>query len=179
MIDFATWWKGAKGTLRVVPLAPVVLLAACQGTPTAVTPPPPPPARPAADASAAPAVPSGLTPLPTSQQVVAAFPVGRRDPFASLAPAVAPAAPAGAAARAAARRPPEFLNEFKVSGVIQGAGHAEAVVTYKSISGSLRPGDVGGRSTDLLPSGWSVAAVDVQNGFLVLQNGGRKVKVDL
>jgi hypothetical protein len=162
---------------RVVTLAPVVLLAACQGPPTAVTPPPPP-ARPAADASAAPAVPSGLTPLPSSQQVVAAFPVGRRDPFASLAPS-ATAAQAGAGAKAAALKPPEFLNEFKVSGVIQGAGHAEAVVTYKTVSGSLRQGDLGGRTTDLLPSGWSVAAVDVQNGFLVLQNGGRKVKVDL
>jgi hypothetical protein len=160
-----------------VPLAPVVLLAACQGAPTAVTPPPPTPPRPPEAAVTAPAVPPGLTPLPTSQQVVAAFQVGRKDPFSTLAPAVA--AQAGVVGRAVAQKPPEFLDDFKVTGVIQAAGQGEAVVTYKTFSGSLRQGDRGGRTTDLLPAGWSVAAVDVQKGHLILQSGDRKVKVDL
>ena len=40
-------------------------------------------------------------------------------------------------------------------------------------------GDRGGRNTDLLPSGWSVASVDVAKGHLILQSGSRRVKVDL
>jgi hypothetical protein len=143
--------------------------------------PPAPPAAAAAgdEASAAPAVPAGLTPLPTSQQVVAAFQVGRKDPFGSL-PELSPTAPSGEKGGArAAEPPPAFLDEFRFTGVIQGSGRSEAVVTYKTLSGSLRAGDRGGRNTDLLPSGWSVAAVDVGSGRLILQSGSRKVSVDL
>ncbi len=124
------------------------------------------------------AVPQGLTPLPTSQQVVAAFPLGRKDPFGSLVPPVAPGVAAAAARRGAASSltPPA---DFRVTGVINSGGQSEAVVTYKQLSGSLRPGDRGGRSTDLLPPGWSVAAVDVPNGRLILQSGSRQVEVDL
>ena len=124
------------------------------------------------------AVPAGLTPLPTSQQVVAAFPVGRKDPFGSLVPQLAPGATAARGA-AASLPPPAFLQDFRVTGVISSGGQSEAVVTYKQLSGSLRRGDRGGRNTDLLPPGWSVAAVDVANGQLILQSGSRKVKVDL
>jgi Tfp pilus assembly protein PilP len=126
-------------------------------------------------------VPAGLTPLPTSEQVAAAFPVGRKDPFGSLVaemvPGAAAAARGGAAVAAAAA--PAFLQDFRVTGVIDSGGQSEAVVTYKQLSGSLRRGDRGGRNTDLLPSGWSVASVDVANGHLILQSGSRRVKVDL
>jgi hypothetical protein len=118
--------------------------------------------------------------LPSSQQVVAAFQAGRKDPFASLMPSqAAPQEVASSRARAAALKPPAFLEDFRVTGVIQGAGHNEAVVTYKTLSGSLRQGDRGGRTTDLLPAGWSVALVDVQRGRMILQSGDRKVTVDL
>ena len=126
-------------------------------------------------------MPAGLTPLPTSEQVAAAFPVGRKDPFGSLVaemvPGAAAAARGGAAVAAAAA--PAFLQDFRVTGVIDSGGQSEAVVTYKQLSGSLRRGDRGGRNTDLLPSGWSVASVDVANGHLILQSGSRRVKVDL
>ncbi|KEF40903.1 MAG: hypothetical protein ER33_14440 [Cyanobium sp. CACIAM 14] len=155
----------------------LVLLAGCGSPPTAEAPPPPPPTRPVAAAASAPAVPAGLTPLPSSQQVVGAFQLGRNDPFGSLA-SVAPGAAAGSAA-AAAKVPPAFLKDFRVTGVIHSGGHSEAMVTYQAQSGNLREGDRGGRNTDLLPSGWSVASVDVQKGRLILQNGSRKVSVDL
>ncbi|WP_216904913.1 hypothetical protein [Synechococcus sp. CCY 9618] len=119
-------------------------------------------------------MPAGLTPLPSSQQVVAAFAVGRKDPFGSLASVARAPGP-----RPAATTPPAFLNEFRVTGVIHSGGRSEAVVTYGTLSGSLRQGDRGGRSTDLLPTGWSVASVDVSKGQLILQSGGRKVTVDL
>jgi Tfp pilus assembly protein PilP len=178
LTDFATWWKRADGGIGLGALASFLLLSGCgSAPPTVKAPAPPAPSRPAAQAAAAPAVPPGLTPLPTSQQVVAAFAVGRKDPFAPLG--VAATGSTGAATRPASAPPPAFLQDFRVTGVIHSGARSEAVVTYKSLSGSLREGDRGGGNTDLLPSGWSVASVDVQKGRLILQNGGRKVTVDL
>jgi hypothetical protein len=113
--------------------------------------------------------------------VVAAFPVGRKDPFGSLVPEMVPGATAaaGGATAVAALPPPAFLQDFKVTGVIDSGGQSEAVVTYKQLSGSLRQGDRGGRNTDLLPIGWSVASVDVAKGRVILQSGSRRVKVEL
>jgi hypothetical protein len=110
--------------------------------------------------------------------VVAAFPVGRKDPFGGLTDSAGTGKGARGGAKAS-EPPPVFLKEFRLTGVIQSAGQGEAVVTYKTFSGSLRPGDRGGRNTDLLPSGWSVASVDVGKGRLTLQSGSRKVSVDL
>ncbi len=73
-------------------------------------------------------------------------------------------------------QPPQ---NFTITGVIRSGGSTEAVVTYGDRSGSLRRGDRGGRTTDLLPSGWSVASVDVDQGQLTLQKDSRKVKVRL
>ena len=182
MTDFATWLRRANGRLGLGALAPL-LLTGCAFTPTVEAPPPPAPPRPAPAATSG-AVPAGLTPLPTSQQVAAAFPVGRKDPFGSLVSEMVPGAAAAArggpaAAAVAAAAAPAFLQDFRVTGVIDSGGESEAVVTYKQLSGSLRRGDRGGRNTDLLPSGWSVASVDVAKGHLILQSGSRRVKVDL
>jgi hypothetical protein len=117
--------------------------------------------------------------LPTSQQVVAAFQLGRKDPFGALPELTAPSTTAQKSGAKPAEPPPAFLDDFRFTGVIQSSGRSEAVVTYKTFSGSLRAGDRGGRNTDLLPSGWSVAAVDVSKGRLILQSGSRKVSVDL
>ncbi len=68
---------------------------------------------------------------------------------------------------------------FSVSGVIRSGGLSEAVVSYGALSGSLRPGDRGGRTTDLLPSGWSVAAIDVNRGLITLQKNGQRVSAEL
>lgn len=72
--------------------------------------------------------------------------------------------------------PPEG---FRVTGLIRAGRDNEAVVQYQSLSGSLRRGDRGGLTTDLLPSGWSVASVDVNQGRLTLQRGQQQVLVDL
>ena len=50
---------------------------------------------------------------------------------------------------------------------------------FNALGGSLRPGDRGGISTDLLPRGWSVAAIDVQRGELTLQSGGQRLRLQL
>ncbi len=124
-------------------------------------------------------MPAGLTPLPTSQQVVAAFPVGRKDPFGSLVAEMVPGAAGGGATAVAALPPPAFLQQLQISGVIQSGGQAEVVATFNGESGSLRRGDRGGRDTKLLPPGWSVAAVDIPKGRLILQSGDRKVSKPL
>lgn len=182
MIDFATWWRRADGRLNGrlgLGVVAGLMLSGCGASPTVEAPPQPAPPPPAAPAASSGAVPEGLTPLPTSQQVVSAFRMGRQDPFGSLVPELVPGAVTGGATARAAATPPPFLKDFRVTGVIDSGGQSEAVVTYRQLSGSLRPGDRGGRTTDLLPSGWSVASVDVANGSLILQSGSRRVKVEL
>lgn len=72
--------------------------------------------------------------------------------------------------------PPE---DFFFSGVIRAAGVSEAIVQYGDLTGSLRAGDRGGATTDLLPPGWSVSSVDVQRGRLILRTRGESIIVDL
>lgn len=172
-------------------------------------PPPPSGQAAAAAAPAPPAAAStGLVPLPTARQVIASLPVGRRDPFASPLPPLPPPPAEGvpgseaAAVTGAARRPeagasvagstgvsraerPQPLPPltlppgFRVTGVIRSGGVNEAVVEFGPLSGSLRPGDRGGRTTDLLPGGWSVASVDVNRGRVTLQRGEQRVTAEI
>ena len=113
-------------------------------------------------------LPQGFNPLPTSQQVVAAVRIGRFDPFAPVSP------PAGTAPQATG-----LPQGFRFTGVVRGGGQAEALVQFGSLSGTLRAGEVGGRSTELLPLGWTVARVDGQRGRLTLRQGGQLVTADL
>ena len=75
--------------------------------------------------------------------------------------------------------PLQLPQDFSINGVISSGGVSEAVVSFGDLSGSLRPGDRGGRTTELLPPGWSVAAIDVQRGVLTLKKGDRKVSAEL
>jgi len=151
-------------------------------------PAPPPALPPARPSTAKTDVTSGLAPLPTPQQVLTAVPFGRSDPFAPLPVAAAPAsgaraagkaapgaaaapgvaagggpgapaqaAPSGSGAAAAPARPspPEVL----LTGVIRSGGHVEALVSFSGRTGTLRRGDRGGRTTDLLPDGWQLASI--------------------
>ncbi len=118
--------------------------------------------------SPAKTLPQGFNPLLTPQQVVAAVRIGRLDPFAPFSP------PAGTAPQSTG-----LPQGFRFSGVVRGGGQAEALVQFGSLSGTLRAGQVGGRSTDLLPQGWTVARVDGQRGRLTLRQGGQLVTADL
>jgi hypothetical protein len=95
--------------------------------------------------------------------------MGRPDPFSPP--------PVVAAAKGPAQL--DLPAGFRFSGVIVTGGEAQALVQLGSLSGSLRVGDRGGRSTDLLPSGWSVARIDVQRGVLTLRQGKRNLAVEL
>jgi hypothetical protein len=156
--------------MRAVPLA---LLWGCGPTPPAdsgITPLPKARAVPSeSPASSRPPAVAGLTSLPTADQVVAAVPRGRTDPF--LPPPVAVARPAAA--------PVQLPAGFRFSGVIVSGGQVQALVQLGSLSGSLRVGDRGGGSTELLPPGWSVTRIDGQRGRLTLLQGGRRLVLDL
>ena len=123
---------------------------------------------PSTTLSPAKTLPEGFNPLPTPQQVVAAVRIGRLDPFAPFSP------PAGTAPQSTG-----LPQGFRFSGVVRGGGQAAALVQFGSLSGTLRAGQVGGRSTDLLPQGWTVARVDGQRGRLTLRQGGQLVTADL
>lgn len=68
---------------------------------------------------------------------------------------------------------------FRITGVLQSGGRTQAVVEYGGQSGNLRPGDRGGRSTDLLPKGWTVASIDVRRGHVTLENRGQRVTAEI
>ena len=122
--------------------------------------------------ASAPQQPEGLTPLPTPQQVVTAQPVGRPDPFL---PVQGVASPGATGATGAAGLPAGF----RFNGVIRTGGQAQALVQFGGESGSLRPGDVGGRTTHLLPPGWAVGSIDVARGRLILRASGQAIAVGL
>jgi hypothetical protein len=120
---------------------------------------------------AAPDLPAiaGLTPLPSPERVVSAMGSGRVDPFS-------PPPGEAAASTAVPLAPPA---NFRLTGLVLSGSQAEALVQFGDLSGSLRQGDRGGRSTDLLPTGWAVASVDLRSGVLTLSQGRRLLPLQL
>lgn len=134
-----------------------------------------------------------LAPLATPQQVVRAVDVGRPDPFAAV---LTPRLSIDTASRPkqittkglGKPLPLEVPKGLVLQGVLQGPIGQEALVEYfpaeaqgkGARSGSLRVGDVGRADGDsLLPPGWSVRAIDVAQGKLVLQSGGQLLTLEL
>ncbi len=136
--------------------------------------------------------PDPFAPLPAQAAraaAAAAAAAGGGTPAGGTAAAGTPAAgtpaagtaAAGTAAAGVAALPalPRLPQGFRFSGVIRSGGRTEAVVQYGALSGSLRRGDRGGSSTDLLPRGWRVEAIDADRGQLRLWNGGRLLTVEM
>jgi hypothetical protein len=98
--------------------------------------------------------------------VVAPLATGRPDPFAPLAPA--------RQALAAAELP----EGLRFTGVIRSGGHAQALIQLKDQSGPVCVGPrgycPGAGLPALLPPGWSVTSIDVQNGRLDLRQGSQR-----
>jgi hypothetical protein len=139
----------------------------------------PPRPRPSAlpPATAAPplAAPSGLTPLASPQQLLAAFPIGRPDPFAPL--------PSAVGAREGAAAPATLPADLRLLGVISGGRSAQVLVQIGSRSGALCPGPrgrcAGGADSLLLPPGWSVERIDAGRGLVVLRQGQQRQVLSL
>jgi hypothetical protein len=155
-----------RGWLVALALLPALGACGSNSTPDSISLPPPPP-KPAAatPTAAAPQPAAGFTPLPTPQQVVAALPTGRVDPFAPL-----PQANAGAGGAPAA--------DVLFTGVIRSAGQAQALVQLGDQSGAVCVGRrgvcPGSGLPALLPADWSVTSIDVATGRLVLNQAGQR-----
>ncbi|MEX1316586.1 MAG: hypothetical protein AB1Z22_05580, partial [Synechococcaceae cyanobacterium] len=127
-----------------------------------------------------PAAVSGFTALPSTNQVLAANPIGRSDPFASDRPAsTATPAAGGTSAQPARPAPLQLPPDFLFSGVIRVGAAPQAVVQFGPNSGAVGIGERGGRNTDLLPPGWVVSSIDVDRGRLVLRQGAQTVTAEL
>lgn len=150
-----------------------------------------------------------LDPLANKDQLLRSFQAGRKDPFGNVVvtqkvPLAKPAeAGAGAVAVAvgsgttgsAVSGPggasrgvndtacDSLRSNIQVTGLIHGSGSSEAIVVNNATgeTGSLRPGDRGGRSTTLLPTGCQVQSIDVNAGYLVISpvKKGRAFKLAL
>jgi len=139
-----------------------------------------------------------LDPLANKDQLLRSFQAGRKDPFgnvivsrkvplAKAAEAEAGAVVSGGSGQGGARPGGKDTScdssPIQVTGLIYGSGSSEAIVFNKATgeTGSLRPGDRGGRSTTLLPLGCQVQSIDVNAGYLVIApvKKGSAVKLTL
>lgn len=168
--------------VSLVGALPLLLLGACGGPPppaaevSAVPAPPPPPPAPAKPLPASASVTPGFTPLPSPQQVVGPLAKGRPDPFASLE-----LAGLGTAGGPAKPQPIALPSGFRFTGVIRSGGQSQALVEVGGEAGPLCLGARGScpGTAPLLPAGWSVAAIDVQNGLLSLRQGKQALTLSL
>ncbi|MCE2836226.1 MAG: hypothetical protein LW834_04490 [Cyanobium sp. 49614_E6] len=133
-----------------------------------------------------------LDPLANKDQLLRSFQAGRKDPFDNVVVTqkvpLARAAEAGAGAAGSGMTGSgvsapvgaspgvkdtvcsSLRSTIQVTGLIQGSGSSEAIVVNNATgeTGSLRPGDRGGRSTTLLPPGCQVRSINVNAGYLVI-----------
>ena len=91
--------------------------------------------------------------LPSEEEVNQGVISGRYDPFSSPLSLDAPLG-------------------FKLKGIIGSISDKLAYVEYNENSGILRLGDIGGTQTNLLPKGWLVKEIDIENGSLHLTSRG-------
>ena len=98
--------------------------------------------------------------------MLSSLPRGRQDPFAPPQEALV------AAKEEASESEGEGMPQL--TGVSSIGGVAQAFVSYGSHSGPVALGDVGGPDgLPWLPTGVSVAGVDVQRGLLLLERDGQ------
>ena len=105
-----------------------------------------------------------LLSLLSVQEKIKDIDVGRKDPFL----------------------PPNLVGEkllvptsFIYHGQISSADQVNAFVTYEDRKGTIKPGDVGGESTDLLPKGWTLLSLDHNTKVLTLVFESQSVDIDL
>lgn len=174
----------ARVLLAALPLLALTACGAPPAPPTAVTPPPvvaPKPPTPEPTAALAP-VP-GLTPLPTPAEVVGGIGQGRLDPFAPVVSAASTSTDANGQPIAKAKPMAQLPAGFSFTGVVSSRGTAQALV---QVSGQTGPICVGVRGfcpgaglAPLLPPGWIVTSIDVNNGRLSLRQGTDRVNLTL
>ena len=184
MIVSATSSKRATDSLLRVGLVPL-LTAVCVTGCGAGDPPEPITAAPAAapPQAAAPVTPQPaaapepaaipeivLKPLPTPEQVIAAAPGGRQDPFQPL-----PLIAEGLSIDGEGAQQGTPSGALVLTGVIAVGGSPRALVRLDSGNGVLCLGEGGwceGDAQSLLPKDWSVVAIDLDRACVQLSLDG-------
>ena len=70
-------------------------------------------------------------------------------------------------------------SSFKYHGFLGSANELNAFVSYKNLRGIIKPGDIGGEHTDLLPKGWTLLNLDTDTKILTLSFENQLVDVEL
>ena len=116
---------------------------------------------------------TGLTPLPTREQVLSSVPEGRTDPFAPTV--IKSTAEASQIAPDAA-----LTQDFKVWGVVAVGAELRALVSLSEVSGTVCIGPRGrcpGDMAALLPMGWAVQTIDLSRGCLSFSISGESQRL--
>ena len=185
MTDSGTWWKAdtqprAEVTASRSPAAAsgaalilLVALGGFSGCGTKENNAPVTDAMPSEQPVAATSVPSvsspatGLTPLPTREQVLSSVPEGRADPFAPVV--------GGSKAVTAQIEPVAAPPGLEVMGVLAVGSELRALVSLSDVSGTVCVGQRGrcpGDAIAVLPTGWTVNSIDLGRGCLNLSIAG-------
>jgi hypothetical protein len=130
----------------------------------------------------------GFIRLPSDEEVVDSYPVGRLDPFAPVDKQNYLPPPRFVYEQGAKSSKPSGLSEeqvseqtkeFIVTGVVKAAGHVSALVSNAGNSGSVRVGDQGGKpgteTQFLLPTGWKVVSISPATGSVTIEKMGTKL----
>ena len=68
---------------------------------------------------------------------------------------------------------------FKYHGQIASKDIINAFVSFENRTGTIKPGDIGGKTTDLLPKGWLLSSVNKDTKVLILNFDDLSLVVDL
>ena len=183
----ATWSRRVTDSLLrvgLVPLLTAVFVCGCgagdppepiTAAPAAAPPQAAPPVEPEPSEEPAPAATPEivLKPLPTAEQVIASAPGGRQDPFQPF-PLIAEGLSAGGSDGVAEGTLPS-TGALVLTGVIAVGGSPRALVRLGDGNGVLCLGEGGrceGDAQSLLPTGWSVVAIDLDRACVQLSLDG-------
>ena len=70
-------------------------------------------------------------------------------------------------------------DSFKFHGQIASEDVVNAFVSYQNERGTIKVGDIGGETTNLLPTGWHLEKLDTRTQVLTLTHEDRAVNIDL
>jgi len=115
----------------------------------------------------------GLAQAPTPQQVIESFPEGRVDPFGAIPVPVASNGPQSQ--RPTPDQIRKTLAKLQVLGFVKISGRQAVFVQHDNQSGEVYLGQVGGQSTEYLPDGWKLVAVEGSLGRIALARQDLKV----
>ena len=105
-----------------------------------------------------------LNKLTSSSEIIKRVTVGRKDPF--LPPNT--------------KTNELFIpNSFTYHGQIASKGVVNAFISYQERSGIVKPGDIGGKTTNLLPDGWVMSKLNQTTNDITLKYEENSIDIKL